>query len=86
MLDEHVTEDAKGNKVIANKAMGFIDECIDSEQLDIFAVENFQHLILFKWEGYAKRMHGLNFTMHLIYMGLLTGYTYCIYIMDIQNK
>lgn len=66
--------------------MGFIDECIDSDQLDIFAVENFQQLILFKWEGYAKRIHFVNFTMHCIYMGLLTGYTYCIYILDIKDK
>lgn len=85
MLDEHVTTDQDGNKVIANRQMGFIDSCIDSDQLDIFAVENFQQLILFKWEGYAKRIHGLNFVMHLIYMGFLTGYTYCIYILDIQQ-
>jgi len=86
MLDEHVTTDANGNKIIANKQMGFMDECIDSDQLEIFAVENFQQLILFKWEGFAKRIHFINFTMHLIYMALLTAYTYNIYIKDLQDK
>ena len=41
MIDEYIVEDDFGNKKIVNEGYSFFERCIDSDQLDIFDVENF---------------------------------------------
>jgi hypothetical protein len=80
MLDLYVSEDGDGNKVYHNQSTKFLEKCIDSGDLDIFDVENFQTLVLFKWDCYGYNVVRFSFFMHLCYMGLLTAYNIIIYI------
>lgn len=86
MLDMYVKHDANGNKMYINCETKFLEKCIDSDELDIFDVENFQTLVLFKWDAYGYSVIRFSFFMHLVYMGLLTVYNVLIYINDIQDK
>ena len=84
MIDEYVTEDQYGNKRLVNEGYSFLERCIESEELDIFDVDNFRDLILFKWDVYGKNLHLVGFMFHLFYVTILTVYTYFIYILDIE--
>ena len=41
MIDEYVIEDEFGNKTIMNEGYSFFERCIESNQLEIFEVDNF---------------------------------------------
>ena len=86
MLDMYVQEDCDGNKMYINDSTKFLEKCIDSGDLDIFDVENFQTMVLFKWDSYGFNVVRFSFFMHLVYMGLLTAYNIIIYIEDVQDK
>lgn len=86
MLDMYVKTDADGNKMYINCETKFLEKCIDSEDLDIFDVENFQTLVLFKWDAYGYNVVRFSFFMHLVYMALLVIYNIIIYIRDEQDK
>lgn len=82
MLDEHVIEDKDGNKDVANAGYSFIEYCLDSDEIDIFEVENYKTLIRFRWEGYAQFRFIVGFSFLLAYIVILSVYTYLIYVKD----
>ena len=84
MIDEHVIVDENGQNQFVNEGCGFFNKCIESEELKIFNVENFQELLSFKWDTYGKSWHLVGFSAHCLYMILLTAYNYFIYIDDVE--
>ena len=61
--------------------------CIDADELDIFDSDNFQKLIKFKWDSYAKSIHMVGCVMHFFYVLLLIMYVNAIYIKgDMDHK
>jgi hypothetical protein len=85
MIDEYVSGEIDGEIQIENQGYSFLERCIESDELSIFLSENFKDLLLFKWQGYAKTLHLVGFLFHLIYMGILTAYTYYVYVLDIEE-
>lgn len=81
-MDEYMTKDG----TIANRGYSFLNSCINSDELDIFAQENFRDLILFKWKNYGRNLHMVGFFFHVIYVGILTAYTYYIYVLDTEAE
>jgi len=54
-VDEYVIEDSGGYRTIVNEGKSFIDACCDSEEIDVFDVENLQEYLDFKWDRFARQ-------------------------------
>jgi len=59
-----------------------MEECIKSDEIEIFESENFQNLIMFKWEKFARKDHYLGFIFHIIYTTSTILYINDIYILN----
>ena len=53
---------------------------LEADELDIFDVENYQQMLLFKWNRFAKPIHLLGCLMHFVYVTVLILYVFEIYI------
>ena len=87
-LGEYVQRDPlTGEKTFVNEDVSLMQMCIDADELDIFDSDNFQKLIKFKWDSYAKSIHMVGCVMHFFYVLLLIMYVNAIYIKgDMNNK
>lgn len=78
-LGEYVVEEDDGRRVV-NEGVSLINECIESGQLAIFESENFQHVIKFKWDKFAKNLHLRGCFFHFFYMMTLLIFINKVYI------
>ena len=58
----------------------FTSLCFENGELEIFESGNFQDLINFKWDKFAKRLHLVGCFFHFLYIVLTVGYIIEIYI------
>ena len=59
---------------------------VESEQLDIFELENFQMIIQYKWDFFAKHLQYRGLLAHLFYVCVNILYINSVYINDAQDE
>lgn len=79
-LSEYIVQDADGNREIINEGIDLVNECIESDELAIFDSENFQQIIVFKWDQFGKFLHMRGCFFHFFYMIILCIYINQVYI------
>ena len=69
-------------KYIMNPGESIMQQCVESDQLEIFNSPNFQDLILFKWQKFGRNLHLVGCAMHFFYVGVMSLYVYVVYIQN----
>jgi len=70
-----------------NEGISIISECVESDELQIFEVDNFQNLLKFKWEGFTKNLHFRGCFFHFFYTFTLMVFINKVYIQnDTENN
>ena len=60
--------------------------CTESEQLDIFEVNNFTEVTQYKWNTYGLKYYMIGFTFHMYYIILQLIYVNAVYINGQDDK
>mgnify|MGYP003319455570 CR=1 FL=1 len=47
-------EDKFGKKTFMNEGVSFFDACVDSDDIEVFDVENMKEYLDFKWDSFAR--------------------------------
>ena len=80
-------EDPTKDKTFVNKKLSFMDECFQSDELNLFNSEAIVDILNFKWKTFATKFHMIGCVMHFAYMFLLFNYINQIYInYNMENK
>jgi len=69
-----------GDKNVKNAGLNFLDDCANSDELDIFNAESLQNLIAFKWSHFGKSTHLIGAVVHVLQLCVLVYYVAAIYI------
>ena len=69
-----------------NEGVSLMKICGECDELDIFDSENFQQLIQFKWQTFAKNLHLRGCIMHFMYVTILIMYVDRVYILNYEEE
>lgn len=78
---EFVQSDGQVKKIL-NLEESIMDSCVEAGELDVFESKNFQDLIEFKWQYFAKSFMLFGCAMHFLYIGTLTFFINFVYIQN----
>jgi hypothetical protein len=66
MVGQHVRFGKKGEKIIVNKQISFLDMCTDTSELEMFQAQGLIDIIEFKWSTYGFKFHLMGSLIHLV--------------------
>jgi len=65
---------------LKNDDINILEQCAESDEIEMFNSVPLQDLIEFKWSKFAWQLHFFGCCIHFIYIFLLFSYSYLVYI------
>ena len=62
--------------------LSFLNKVVEADQMDIYESANFQELIQFKWDTFARNAHLLGCFAHFFYVLVTIIYIQQVYILN----